>query len=116
MMNADQSECLGCVYVFSPAADWFAAAPVIALGPDSWSDYDAMVAFWVRTSRLAEGLDRLLLDSLVDWFDEAWGVEAAVFFTNEQFDQQVAMIESAGLHPRFEAKLPGDEGKYLFYA
>ena len=36
--------------------------------------------------------------------------------TNEQFDQQVAMIEGTELQRRFEIKLPGDPGKYLAYA
>ena len=116
VMNLEHTECLGCVYVFSPDATWFADARVTALGPDQWSDRDAMIYFWVRKSRLAEGMDRLLLDSLLEWFEQEWSFDAPVVMTNEQFDQQVAMIEGTDLRRRFEVKLPDDAGKYLAYA
>lgn len=116
VMNLDQTECLGCVYVFSLEATWFSDAQVTALGPDQWSDRDAMIYFWVRKSRLAEGLDRLLLDSLLEWFEQEWDLDAPVIMTNEQFEQQVAMIEGTNLRRRFEIKLPDDPGRYLAYA
>ena len=116
VMNLDQTECLGCVYVFSPEASWFSDAHVSTVGADQWSDCDAMVYFWVRKSRLSEGMDRLLLDSLLKWFEQEWSFDAPVVMTNEQFDQQVAMIEGTDLRRRFEIKLPDDPGKYLAYA
>jgi hypothetical protein len=51
VMNLDQTECLGCVYVFSPEPSWFSDAHVVAVGADEWSDCDAMIFFWVRKSR-----------------------------------------------------------------
>ena len=70
VMNLDETECLGCVYVLPPDAKMFTGAQVAALGDAQWSDCDATVFFWVRKSRLPEGLDRTLLDSLITWF--AW--------------------------------------------
>ena len=116
VMNLEQTECLGCVYVVSPQASWFSDAHVTAVGTDRWSDCDAMIYFWIRKSRLPQGLDRSLLDALLIWFEQDWSFDAPVVMTNEQFDQQVAMIEGTGLRRRFEVKLPKDSGKYLAYA
>lgn len=116
VMNLDQTDCLGCVYVLPPDAKMFTGAHVTAIGADNWSDCDATVFFWVRKSRLAEGLDRALLDALLAWFEREWSFEAPVIVTNEQFDQQVAMIESTDLIRRFELIVPGSPGRYLAYA
>ena len=116
VMNLDQTECLGCVYVFSPESNWLSAAQVKAVDVHPWSDCDAVFLFWVRKSRLAQGMDRSLLDSLVTWFDRDWSIDSPVVMTNEQFDQQVAMIEGTALRRRFEVTLPDDPGTYLAYA
>lgn len=116
VMNLDESECLGCVYVLAPDAKMFKGAQVAAIGDYQWSDCDAAVFFWVRTSRLPEGLDRTLLDALIAWFEGEWSFKAPVIVTSEHFDQQVAMIEGTHLRRRFEVKVPGAPGKYLAYA
>jgi hypothetical protein len=115
VMNPAQTECLGCVYIFTPDAKWFADGQVTALGAEQWSDCDAMIFFWVRASKLADGMDRSLLHSLLDWFGEEWNVDCPVVVTNEQFEQQVRMFEAAGLQRRFEIELPNDPGTYLAY-
>jgi hypothetical protein len=116
VMNLDESECLGCVYLLPPDAKMFDGAQVTAIGPDQWSDCDATVFFWARRSRLPEGLDRSLLNSLVTWLAQEWSFRAPVIVTNEQFDQQVATIERTALRRRFEVQVADDQGKYLAYA
>jgi hypothetical protein len=116
VMNLDETECLGCVYVLPPDAKMFTGAQVAAIGAGQWSDCDATVFFWVRKSRLPEGLDRTLLDSLITWFEREWSFKAPVIVTTEQFDQQVATIEGTDLRRRFEVKVPDAPGKYLAYA
>ncbi len=116
VMNPDQTECLGCVYIFPPDANWFSGADVVATGADQWADCDAMIYFWVRTSRLDDGLDRRLLDSLRAWVDRDWIFENPVFVTNEALEQQVTTMEATDLQRRFEIKLPDDPGRYLAYA
>lgn len=116
VVNLDQTECLGCVYVLPPDAKMFTDAQVTAVGADQWSDCDATVFFWVRASRLPEHLDRTLLDSLITWFEQEWSFRAPVIVTNEQVDQQVAMLDGTDLRRRFEVKVPDDPGKYLAYA
>jgi hypothetical protein len=116
VMSLDETECLGCVYVLPPDAKMWSGANVTNLGADSWSECDATVLFWVRKSRLAEGLDRALLDSLLAWLKREWSFTAPVIVTNEQFDQQVATIESTNLGRRFELRVPGNPGAFLAYA
>ena len=116
VMNLDQTECLGCVYVLPPDGKMFTGALVTATGADQWSDCDAAVLFWVRKSRLPEDLDRVVLDALVGWLDGHWSFKAPVIVTNEQFEQQVATIEGTDLRRRFELQVPDVLGKYLAYA
>ena len=65
---------------------------------------------------MPEDLDRTLLDSLITWFEQEWSFTAPVIVTNEQFDQQVAMLDGTDLRRRFEVKVPDDPGKYQAYA
>lgn len=115
VMNLDETECLGCVYVLPPNAKMFAGGQVTAIGAGQWSDCDATVFFWVRASRLPDGVDRRLLDSLGRWLEQGWSFNAPVFVTNEEFDQQVTMIEGTELRRRFEVKVPDNRGRYLAY-
>jgi hypothetical protein len=106
VMNPGGTECLGCIYIFPRTARWLAGAETTALGPAAWADYEAVVLFWVRASRLAEGMDRRLLDVLRPWLAAAWAFEGHLFQTSEAFAQQVGMFEAAGLQRRFEVQLP----------
>lgn len=115
VLSPDQTSCLGCVYIFSPQAGWF-AGDVTACGDATWADVDSLIFFWVRKSHVESGTDARLLGELLSWFDSDWSFGAPVVVTNEQFEQQVTMIETAGLHRRFEIKLPKDPGRYFAYA
>lgn len=116
VMNPDETECLGCVYIFPPEAKMYNDATVTALGSDDWSDVDATVHFWVRKSRLEEGFDRTLLEALRVWIATDWPFDHAVFGTNEQFLQQVAMIEETDLQLEFEISKPAEPGTSRCYA
>jgi hypothetical protein len=116
VMNLDETQCLGCVYVLPPDAKMYAGAEIIALGADRWSDCDATICFWARRSRLAEGLDRVLLHAVLAWLETEWAFSNPVIVTNEQFEQQVTMIEGTELGRRFELSVPGSPGTYLAYA
>lgn len=109
------SACLGCVYVFPTDATFLAKAMVTPAGADVWADVQAVVYFWARRSRMETGLDGRLLDALRAWFAEAWKLERTVFVTNEQFTQQVDLIERTDLTRRFELVEPGKTGVYLVY-
>ena len=56
MMNLDESQCLGCVYVL----------------PSDNEKYDAMVILWVRKSELPNGLDERLFSAVQNWLVGEW--------------------------------------------
>ena len=117
VMNPSETECLGCVYIVptDTAARWFARATITPVSKQRWDDYDAAVYFWVRVSRLATETDRALLDVLRLWLSDVWKFHTYLIVTNEQFTQQVDMIEHTDLQLRFEIAFSGKPGRYLAY-
>jgi len=63
MLTADESTCIGCVYIYP----WFR------------EKYDARVYYWVRDSEKAKGLDTKLGDFLRKWIDDKWPIQNPVF-------------------------------------
>jgi hypothetical protein len=116
VMNPTETQCLGCVYIFPTTARLFSKAQISAIDGARWSEFEAAVYFWIRKSRLADELDRRLLDALGPWLEHDWGIEPHLIVTNEQFEQQVAMIEGANLQLRFHLTFPNEPGKSLAYA
>jgi hypothetical protein len=63
VMRLDESQCLGCVYVY----------------PSEKSDYDAKVILWVRQSELGSGLDKKLFSTVKGWLSEKWWFSSAAY-------------------------------------
>ena len=63
MVTADESSCIGCVYIY----------------PWVGKKYDAQVYYWVRDSEKAKGLDEKLGNFLRDWVENTWPIEKPVF-------------------------------------
>lgn len=116
VLNLDETQCLGCVYIFPTSAPMYSRAQISALDGSEWAAYEVAVYFWVRKSRLADRLDRRLLDALGPWFAQDWGVAHPLIITNAQFAQQVTVIEGAGLQLRFRLVFPNEPGQSLAYA
>lgn len=116
VVNPAGTRCLGCVYILPTDAPQFARKQIDALDGARWSDYAITVNFWVRTSRLADGLDRRLLDALGPWLAPVWPVARQLIVTNEQVTQQVALIAGTARRLRFRITDPGQVGKSLAYA
>jgi len=93
--NGTQS--LGCVYIFPTSATFLAKSAVTQARDDEWGNVDAVVYFWVRLSQMQKGLDARLLTALRAWFTDDWKLERVVYVTNEQFTQQVDLIERTDL-------------------
>jgi hypothetical protein len=115
VLNPAGTECLGCVYIMPTDARMFAKARIIAVGDRQWDDYEAAVYFWIRKSRLATETDRVLLDAVRTWLAQNWSLGGHLIVTNEQFAQQVDMIEHTDLQLRFEIEEPNKPGRYLAY-
>lgn len=115
VQDPESVECLGCVYIFPTTATFLARSAVTSLSGESWDDVDAVIYFWVRTSRMQTGMGERLLAALRTWFDEEWKLERTVYVVNEQFEHQVALVIRTDLKLRFEIVEPGKAGKYLAF-
>lgn len=118
VMNPAETQCLGCVYILPTTAPLFSRAKISAIDGAQWATYQAAVYFWIRKSRLADALDRRLLAALGPWLEQDWRLEQdhSLIVTNEQFEQQVALIEGAARQLRFRLSFPNQSGAYLAYA
>ena len=56
VVGLDESEVMGCVYIY----------------PTPVSGYDAEITMWVRQSRVEEGLDEHLFETVASWIGNAW--------------------------------------------
>ncbi|MCK5233856.1 MAG: GNAT family N-acetyltransferase [Candidatus Aenigmarchaeota archaeon] len=63
VMNLDETECLGCTYIY----------------PSDTPNYDAMIMMWVRQSEVANGLDGLLFFSVKKWIHDKWPFEKVAY-------------------------------------
>ena len=113
VMNLDETECLGCVYVMPPDAKMFAGAETDEAA--EWDACDGTVYFWVRTA-LLDDVDRALLSELRRWFETEWSLSNVTFNTNEALLQQVALYERSGLTLRYALTVPGEPARHLGYA
>lgn len=116
VMDPAETRCLGCVYILPTDAHMFSRSEISATDAAPWSAYEAAVYFWVRKARIADGLDRRLLETLDPWLERDWSIGRHLFVTSEQFEQQVSMIEGAGLRRMFEIDDPKHVGRSLAYA
>ena len=56
VMSLDESECLGCVYIY----------------PSDNPKFDAIVILWVRQSEVESGLDDFLFSCVKEWIGDKW--------------------------------------------
>jgi RimJ/RimL family protein N-acetyltransferase len=93
VMNPAETECLGCLYI----------GPLERLlGHDGGSgeylsDRTAYVSFWVRQSRLADRLDRRLLQALIPWFQHEWAFLHIMFIAQKVEERYIRLFEEMGL-------------------
>ncbi|SFR92915.1 hypothetical protein SAMN04487846_0719 [Microbacterium sp. cf046] len=116
VLDPASAESLGCVYIFPTTATFLSRATVTPAVEDAvWADVDAVVYFWVRASRIPSGIDSRLLAAVRSWLQDQWGFTRNGYVTNEQFEQQVQLLDGAGLHVHFELREPDKPGAYLVY-
>jgi hypothetical protein len=108
-----ESRCLGCVYIYPRErvlryyqAD---AAALAAVGDDQ-----AEVSFWVRTDRLADDLDRRVLEALCLWLRERFAFTKVHVGALGREQRQVAAFQAGGL--RLVGRYPVGETAYLSFA
>ena len=106
VMNPPQTECLGCLYIAPAVFRWFNDLDIRPLGDQQWTDFDVVIQFWIRTSRLADQLDRRVVDAVSNWFTNDWQMPNHLFVTREAFEQQAAMFAASNLPQKFELADP----------
>ena len=102
VMNADESQVLGCIYFLPNDDPLYRTAKVTSHDGTDLSSVDATVSFWVRTSTWKDGFERTLLSAVLNWLRDDWTLERPVIMTNSELDHQIATIESLGLARRFD--------------
>jgi RimJ/RimL family protein N-acetyltransferase len=102
VLNADESQVLGCIYLLPSDDRMYRTAEVTSHDGTDLSSVDATVSFWVRPSTWADGFEHTLLAAVLDWLRDDWPLERPVIITNEKLAHQIATIESLGLTRRFD--------------
>ena len=92
VLNPHATRCLGCVYIMPV---WPQTAQLCA-----GATYAADVGFWVRTSEVADELDRHLLGVLREWLSAGWAFDCVMFTISQQEARQAALLREAGLELR----------------
>ena len=98
VLNPQGTRCLGCVYVMPLSPQELPLCPGDA--------YAAQVGFWVRTSEVANDLDRHLLASLREWFQTEWAFDRVVFIVSQAEARQATLLVEAGLELGLTFTLP----------
>ena len=102
VMNADETETLGCIYLLPNNDRMYRTAEVTSYDGTDLSSYDATVSLWVRVSTWEDGFEGALVESVLGWLRDDSSIERPVVLTNEKLDHQIATIESLGLTRRFD--------------
>ena len=110
VMSPDETTCLGCVYIIPTDSRQIATYEIIQIDERRWDDYAVVVYFWIRKSRLEDGLDQRLLASLGSWFEREWHIQRYLMVTSEQYLHQMSLLENAGLARLFRLKGPSEPG------
>lgn len=111
VLDPVRSVCLGCVY----------ARPLVELLPANPGELaniaadETLVRFWVRSSRLDGDLERHLLDTLLNWLDDAWSFSRVFFQTAKLNTRQSALFENYALRRAMSLQMPRRGGTHLFY-
>lgn len=63
VMSLDESQCLGCVYIF----------------PSHKEGTDAVIYMWVRKSEFDKGLDPILFKTVKEWIGKEWPFKKVIY-------------------------------------
>ena len=113
VMNPSGTECLGCVY-FYPLAEVLRHRGIDASAAAGVRGDEPAATFWVHSERVADGLDKRLLASLLPWIAAEFAFPRVLFLAYATDDRQVAILREAGLRPM--ASYPVGASELLLFA
>ena len=114
VMNADETEALGCIYLLPNDDRMYLTAEVTSHDGTDLSTVDATVSFWVRPASWEDGFESVVLAALLGCLRRDWPIKRPVVITNEHLDHQIATIESLGLTRRFDYDYDYDRDKDMY--
>ena len=101
VMNPAETKCLGCIYIDPPEAF---LSKEDARSSEFKADFTAYVTFWVRQSRLADALDKRLLQALIPWFQNQWAFSQVLFIVQKVEQHQIELFEEVGMQYLYNFK------------
>jgi hypothetical protein len=114
VMNPDESECLGCVYIRPLRA--YLQLPKASLDePGVLGEDEPIVHFWVLQSRLGDGLEGRVFDALRGWLRTAWPFARVAFRANQKETGQRALFGAVGLRRVETLRLEDGSRSYDLY-
>lgn len=115
VLDPSRTRCLGCVYIFPPDVSFLRKAEVTPLSERAFTDLDAIVYFWIRSSLAATDIEDRLVSELRTWFTDVWKLERVAFDVSEVFRHQINVCERAGLVPKFRLRDPAKSGGDIIF-
>jgi len=112
IMDPSETICLGCIYV-TPLAAYL--QNLDEARASQAKNADAAICFWLRSSRLADGLEAHVLHHLIDWLKNEWSFRHALLVVRESATRQVALFKTVGLREAFRVAHPIDGPEFLFF-
>ncbi|MBM3977465.1 MAG: GNAT family N-acetyltransferase [Planctomycetes bacterium] len=103
VQSSDRSRCVGCVYINPSRSPGKRSEPI-----DEQST-EASIDFWVIESELANGLDRHLLQSLLEWIERDWPFTKVHFPLHVENERGRVIAASLGLPPIVPSPRPQHE-------
>lgn len=97
IMNPTETVCLGCLYVRSFEQE----LKSLNTSVENIADNRAFATFWVRHSRLADHLDRRLLQALIFWFQTEWAFSQVVFLASKAQIRHIQLFEDVGMQLQY---------------
>ncbi len=116
VFDAANTTCLGCTYLFPITSRYFTKTTVTPTSDHRYEDYEVVISFWIRTSRLADGMDHRLLDVIEPWFTDAWDFDGVLWSVSEPLTQQIEVVESRGHRERFIMQYEKDDAPYRLFS
>jgi len=114
VMNPDQSQCLGCVYI-NQLARVHSLTSIAEAATDVVDGREAIVRYWVRPSRIYDDFDWRLVITLIGWFRDAWHLGDVYLRAHARDRRQQHLMKRASLPLAYTFEVPGRQGSFLAF-
>jgi hypothetical protein len=115
VLNPAATRCEGCVYI-NPWQRILRHTTPDSVRSITPQPNESVVHYWVRDSALARELDRALVQSLVEWFDQDWAFAQVYFWLNDVQERDAQVLTDAGLRVRYTLTGRETRRRWSFYS